>query len=121
MNINTNAALITPRVAVQLAKVGLARLHIPINSADRAGRRPSCSAARTRVDAVWRGIHNVLVARELLGVHHPQISINCVMTRLNLFQFRGDAAAHPADPRPAASPWATTRPPTPRSATSGFT
>jgi hypothetical protein len=86
VNINTNATLITPRVALQLAKVGLARLHISVDSADRATQADLfCGAAR--VDAVWRGIHNVVIARELLGVHHPQIHVNCVMTRLNLFKF----------------------------------
>ncbi|MBM4079790.1 MAG: radical SAM protein [Planctomycetes bacterium] len=34
VNLNTNGALITPRVALQLVKVGLARLHISLDSAD---------------------------------------------------------------------------------------
>lgn len=86
VNINTNATLITPRVAVQLTKVGLARLHISVDSADRATQAVLFRGAE-RVDAVWRGIHNVLIARELLGVNHPQIHINCVVNRLNAFGF----------------------------------
>ena len=34
VNINTNAALITPHVALQLVKVGLAKLHISLDSID---------------------------------------------------------------------------------------
>jgi hypothetical protein len=86
VNINTNAALITPRVAMRLVSVGLARLHISVDSADRA-TQAALFRRVPRVNDVWRGINNMLIARELLGVHHPQIHINCVMTRYNLFQF----------------------------------
>ncbi|MBM4087411.1 MAG: hypothetical protein FJ272_21675, partial [Planctomycetes bacterium] len=34
-----------------------------------------------------RGLFNIQVARELLGAAHPQIHVNCVLTRRNLFQF----------------------------------
>ena len=34
VNINTNAVLITPQVALQLVKVGLSKLHISLDSAD---------------------------------------------------------------------------------------
>jgi len=86
VNINTNASLITPRVAVQLVKTGLARLHISVDSVDR-GTQAALFRGLRRVDTVWRGIHNVLIARELLGADHPQIHVNCVVNRLNLFQF----------------------------------
>ena len=86
VNINTNAALITPQVALQLVKVGLARLHISVDSADTQVQAELFQGA-SRVDAVWRGIHNVQVAREVLGVNHPQIHINCVLTARNLFTF----------------------------------
>jgi MoaA/NifB/PqqE/SkfB family radical SAM enzyme len=86
VNVNTNAALITPRVAVQLVKVGLARLHISVDAADDATQADLLRGG-DRVDALWRGMRNVLIARELLGANHPQIHVNCVVTRLNLFQF----------------------------------
>lgn len=86
VNVNTNAALITPRIAVQLVKAGLARLHISVDSADD-GIQAQLLGSADRVEALWRGIDNVLIARELLGASHPQIHINCVLTRLNLFAF----------------------------------
>jgi MoaA/NifB/PqqE/SkfB family radical SAM enzyme len=86
VNVNTNGVLITPQVALQLAKVGLARLHISVDSAD-----PQVQAelfqGRERVEAVWRGLFNVQIAREVLGVNHPQVHINCVLTARNLFDF----------------------------------
>ncbi len=86
VNINTNAALITPQVALQLVRVGLARLHISLDSANPEVQADLFQGA-ARVDAVWRGINNVLVAREVLGADHPQIHVNCVLTARNLFGF----------------------------------
>jgi MoaA/NifB/PqqE/SkfB family radical SAM enzyme len=86
VNINTNAALITPRAAVQLVKVGLAKVHISLDSADPAVQGELFQGPE-RVETVWRGIFNVQVARELLGADHPVIHINCVLTRRNLFRF----------------------------------
>ncbi len=109
VNINTNAALITPEVALRLAKVGLARLHISVDSADPA-TQAGLFRGEERVGEVWRGIDNVLIAREVLGVRHPQIHINCVMTRLNLFSFPDllrrilDTGPVPSGPDPTADP-----------------
>lgn len=86
VNINTNAAFITPQAALQLVKVGLARLHISLDSADPEVQGKLFQVPE-RVEEVLRGIYNVQIARELLGVKHPQIHINCVLTRPNLFQF----------------------------------
>jgi MoaA/NifB/PqqE/SkfB family radical SAM enzyme len=86
VNINTNAALITPRAALQFVKLGLAKLHISLDSADPA-IQGELFRGPERVAAVWRGLFNVQIARELLGAGHPQIHINCVLTRRNLFQF----------------------------------
>ncbi|HIE53328.1 MAG TPA: radical SAM protein [Armatimonadetes bacterium] len=86
VNINTNAALITPQVALQLVKVGLARLHISLDSADPRVQGELFQGPE-RVEAVWRGLFNVQIARELLRANHPQIHINCVLTCRNLFQF----------------------------------
>ncbi len=86
VNINTNGELISPKVALNLVRSGLARLHISLDSAD-----PQVQAQifrlRERVDKVLQGIFNLQIAREFIGVRHPQIHINCVLTNLNLFQF----------------------------------
>lgn len=86
VNINTNAELISPKVALSLVKSGLARIHISLDSVDpqvqgQIFRLPG------RVDKVLRGIFNLQIARELLDVSYPQIHVNCVVTNLNLFQF----------------------------------
>ena len=86
VNINTNAVLITPQTALQLVKVGLARLHISLDSADPEVQG-QLFQRRERLDAVLNGIYNVQIAREALGANHPQIHINCVLTARNLFQF----------------------------------
>jgi MoaA/NifB/PqqE/SkfB family radical SAM enzyme len=86
VNVNTNAALITPQVALQLVKVGLAKVHISLDTADpevqgQLFQRPE------RVETVLKGLFNLQIAREVLGANHPQIHINCVLTALNLSQF----------------------------------
>jgi len=86
VNINTNAVLITPLVALQLIKVGLAKLHISLDSADPEVQGQLFQRSE-RVEAVWKGLFNVQIAREVLGANHPQIHINCVLTAQNLFQF----------------------------------
>ncbi|MCS7263487.1 MAG: hypothetical protein NZ805_01490 [Armatimonadetes bacterium] len=86
VNINTNAELISPQVALQLVKSGLARIHISLDSADYK-IQSQIFRSHERVDKVLRGIFNLQIARNLLGFSHPQIHINCVLTNLNLFQF----------------------------------
>ncbi|MBI3971244.1 MAG: radical SAM protein [Chloroflexi bacterium] len=85
VNVNTNAALITPRVALQLVKTGLAKVHVSLDSAD-PDVQATLFGGPERVEAVWRGLFNLQIAREALGADHPVIHINCVLTRLNLFQ-----------------------------------
>lgn len=85
VNINTNAELISPKVALYLVKSGLARIHISIDSADPQVQGQIYRLGE-RVSRVLMGIFNLQIARELLGVSHPQIHINCVLTNLNLFQ-----------------------------------
>ena len=86
VNINTNAALITPHVALQLVKVGLAKLHISVDTADPQVQGELMQGSE-RMEAVLTGIFNVQIAREILGTNHPQVHINCVLTSRNLFQF----------------------------------
>lgn len=86
VNVNTNAALITPRVALHLVKAGLYKVHISVDTTD-----PETQAALfqgpEKAEVVWRGLFNLQIARAMLDVNHPQIHVNCVLTRLNLFQF----------------------------------
>ena len=86
VNINTNAALITPQVALQLVKVGLAKLHISLDTPDAQVEGELLRGSK-RMDAVLRGIFNIQIARDVLGTNHPQIHINCVLTSRNLCQF----------------------------------
>jgi hypothetical protein len=86
VNINTNAPLITPRVALQLVKSGLAKVHVSMDSVDPQVQAELLQGTG-RAEAVWRGIFNLQMARELMGAKHPLIHINCVLTRRNLFLF----------------------------------
>ncbi len=86
VNINTNAVLITAQAALQLVKVGLAKLHISLDSVDPEVQG-QLFQQRDRLEAVLSGIYNVQIAREALGAHHPQIHVNCVLTARNMFQF----------------------------------
>jgi len=86
VNINTNAVLLTPHVALQLVKVGLSKLHISLDSTDPQVQAELFQGAE-RAKAAWNGLYNVQIAREALGVNHPQIHVNCVLTARNLFQF----------------------------------
>ena len=83
VNINTNAVMMTPHVALQLAKVGLAKLHISLDSTDPEVQRELFQGPG-RAEAAWNGLYNVQIAREVLGVNHPQIHINCVLTARNM-------------------------------------
>ena len=86
VNINTNAALITPHVALQLVKSGLAKLHVSLDSVD-PDVQGQLFQGRQRLDAVLAGLYNVQIAREVLGAGHPEIHVNCVLTARNMFQF----------------------------------
>lgn len=81
-NVNTNAFLLTPYVALQLVSSGLAKLHLSLDSADpqvhdRLNGKPG------RWQQAIAGIENIQIARELLGVDRPVVHLNCVLTREN--------------------------------------
>ncbi len=85
VNVNTNATLITPRVALSLVQAGLLRLHISLDTAD-----PTLHDAlrgRPGLATVMQGIMNVQLARELIGVPYPGIHTNCVLTTRSLDGF----------------------------------
>jgi len=85
-NINTNAFELTPEAAVSLVHSGIARLHISLDTAVPEAQ-DELSGAPGRFELITRGIHNVQVAREALGVDHPQVHINCVLTKRNIFDY----------------------------------
>ena len=77
VNINTNAVLLTPHVALQLVKVGLAKLHVSLDCVDREAQGQLFQRPE-RMDAVLKGIYNLQIAREVLGAVHPEsISTAC--------------------------------------------
>ncbi|MHC4471978.1 MAG: radical SAM protein [Planctomycetota bacterium] len=86
VNINTNATLISPQVALQLVKVGTSKLHISIDTHD-AEAQERLLGGPDRWDSVRKGLFNILIAREVLGADHPQIHVNCVLTARNLSGF----------------------------------
>lgn len=111
VNVNTNAALITPQIALQLVKVGAAKLHVSLDSTDPEVQGQLFQGSE-RMAAVLAGIANVQVAREVLGADHPVIHVNCVLTSRNLFQFPDLLRSllemrqvQPTNPRPGGPPW----------------
>ena len=86
VNVNTNAALITPHVALQLVKSGLAKLHLSLDCTDPEVQGQLFQGSH-RLDAVLAGLHNVQIAREVLGAGHPEVHVNCVVTARSMFQF----------------------------------
>lgn len=87
-NLNTNALQLTPGAALGLVSAGLGRIHISLDS-----HRPEVQDAIHRKQGRWRqvvrGLVNLLMARSLLGVGHPVIHLNCVLTNLNAWDFPG--------------------------------
>jgi len=81
VNINTNAFLITPAIALRLVESGLSKLHISMDTADREVQDHLWGGERQ--ERVLEGIYHVQLARELLGSPDPEIHTNCVLTRLN--------------------------------------
>lgn len=86
VNINTNAALITPAVALRLAALGTARIHVSLDSPDQAVQDDLLGEAE-RTTSVLDGLMNVQIARDVLGVDHPKVHVNCVLTARNLDSF----------------------------------
>ena len=81
-NLNTNALQLTPQVALGLVSAGLGRMHVSLDT-HLAQVQDSICRRTGRWEQVMAGLHNVQLAKALLGVSHPVIHINCVLTRLN--------------------------------------
>jgi len=85
VNVNTNATLITPEVALHFIKSGLSKLHVSLDTPDRETQ--NLLFGGERFDRVMEGIYNVQIARDLVGVDYPIVHVNCVLTNKNLEQF----------------------------------
>lgn len=85
VNVNTNATLITPEVALYFIKSGLLRLHISLDTYDRETQ--NYLAGGDRFDRIMEGIYNVQIARDLVGSSYPVIHTNCVLTIKNFEHF----------------------------------
>jgi len=91
VNVNTNAMLLTPQVALRLIEAGLGNLHISLDAAPLGP--PGLPFEEDLQDfpgggqcyeEVLAGIYNVQLARDLVGVSYPLIHTNCVLTNRNL-------------------------------------
>jgi pyruvate-formate lyase-activating enzyme len=82
VNVNTNAMLLTPEVALRLIEAGLGNLHISLDSDDKDLQ--DSLAGGPCYEQVLRGIYNVQLARDLVGATYPIIHTNCVLTNRNL-------------------------------------
>jgi len=85
-NLNTNALRLTPRVALHLVSAGLGRIHVSLDTHIAQVQDTICGHPG-RWEQVMRGLYDVQIAKALLGVAHPVIHINCVLTRLNAHHF----------------------------------
>ncbi len=83
-NVNTNAITLTPEVALRFIKVGLAKLHISLDTSDRAVQN---HLRGEHFAQILEGIYNVQLARDIIGVSYPVIHTNCVLTNRNLDLF----------------------------------
>jgi len=85
VNVNTNAVMLTPEIALRFIKAGLARLHISLDTSQKDLQNYFLSG--DYFDQVLEGIYNVQLARDLIGVSYPIIHTNCVLTNKNLDLF----------------------------------
>ncbi|MBW2092784.1 MAG: radical SAM protein [Deltaproteobacteria bacterium] len=85
VNVNTNAVMLSPEVALRFIKAGLSRLHISLDTSNKDLQNYLLNGER--FDQVLEGIYNVQLARDLIGVSYPVIHTNCVLTNRNLDLF----------------------------------
>lgn len=85
VNINTNGIAITPEVALRLIKAGTSKLHISLDTCDP--ELQDYLNGGEHFQQVLRGIHNIQIARDLVGVSYPVVHTNCVLTNRNLRAF----------------------------------
>jgi len=87
VNLNTNASLLTPEIALRLVKAGLGILHISLDTSEVELQDYLFGGVPRRFQRVLEGIYNIQLARELSGASYPVIHTNCVLTNRNLTKF----------------------------------
>lgn len=88
VNVNTNATLITPEVALRFIKGGLGILHISLDTSDPELQNELFgNSSSDLTHQVLQGIYNIQLARDILGTSYPAIHTNCVLTKKNLDKF----------------------------------
>ena len=88
VNVNTNASLITPEVALRFIRAGLAILHISLDTSDvKLQNELFGDGSVDRLHRVLEGIYNVQLARDIVGTSYPAVHTNCVLTNKNLDKF----------------------------------
>ena len=85
VNVNTNAVMLTPEIALRFIKAGLARLHISLDTSSKNVQNHLRGGEH--FDQILEGIYNVQLARDIIGVTYPVIHLNCVLTNRNLDLF----------------------------------
>ncbi|MBW2086733.1 MAG: hypothetical protein JRI54_12010, partial [Deltaproteobacteria bacterium] len=85
VNVNTNAVMLTPEVALRFIKAGLAKLHISLDSSVKDVQNSLLNG--DYFNQILEGIYNVQLARDIIGVSYPVIHTNCVLTNRNLDLF----------------------------------
>ena len=85
VNVNTNAMMLTPEIALRFIKAGLSKLHISLDTSIEDVQNYLFNG--DYYDQVLEGIYNVQLARDLIGVSYPVVHINCVLTNRNLDLF----------------------------------
>ena len=85
VNVNTNALEVTPEIALRLVQCGTSKLHISLDTPHQSVQ--DYLWAGERQARVLEGIYHLQLARDLVGVTHPEIHTNCVLTKLSLDTF----------------------------------
>lgn len=85
VNINTNAAMLTPEIALRLIKAGLGKLHISLDTSNKDLQNHL--RGRGSFEKTLEGIYNIQLARDIIGVSYPVVHTNCVLTNKNLNSF----------------------------------
>ncbi len=85
VNLNSNAHLINPPVAMSLIGSGLAKIHISLDASDeKVHDKLELSGSFKRV---LESIYTIQMAKAIVGVKYPVMHINTVATRQNLLIF----------------------------------
>ncbi len=85
VNLNSNAHLINPPVAMSLIKSGLAKIHISLDASDeKVHDKLELTGSFKRV---LESIYTIQMAKAVVGVKYPVMHINTVATRQNLLMF----------------------------------